>query len=210
MTVQVAPFPVRDRQPAYPVEPLFVQRWSPRAYLPVEMPHEDLLTMIEAARWAPSAFNIQPWRFLYSHRGDENWETFTGLLDEYNAAWAREASALVFVVSDTIMPGNGTRPDQPAHYNSFDTGAAAVQFALQATAMGYVVHTMAGIDKDGARASLRIPERFRIEVAMAVGRQADPSMLPGSLRVRESPSGRLPVDQISFAGSFPAAGSLSR
>lgn len=206
MPMQVTlPNPLLEREAAHPVNPLFVRRWSPRAFTPGPMPHEDLLSMLEAARWAPSAFNIQPWRFLYAHRDDENWETFVGLLDPFNASWAQNASALVFVISDTIMPGSGDRPDLPAQYNSFDTGAAALQLALQATAMDYVVHTMAGINFEKTRDELGIPERFRIEVAMAIGKQAEPAMLPETLAEREVPSSRYPVEEISFAGAFQQA-----
>src|SRR3954452_10072684 len=90
------------RQPDHPVDPLFLARWSPRAFDGSELPEEDLLTLFEAARWAPSAFNSQPWRFLYARRGDENWPLFLSLLIPWNQSWAHSASALVYILSDTL------------------------------------------------------------------------------------------------------------
>ena len=152
----------------HPVEDLFLNRWSPRAYDGSSMPKEDLMSVLEAARWAPSCYNIQPWRFVYALReDDENWHSFHAILDEFNQAWAGDASALVFLVSDSLMPGDGDRPDRPSRYNSLDAGAAWAQMALQATLLGYQAHAMAGMDFEKAREILNVPERFRIEIAIA-------------------------------------------
>ncbi|MBL4905969.1 MAG: nitroreductase family protein [Sneathiella sp.] len=167
------------------------------------MPQSDLLTILEAARWAPSAFNIQPWRFLFSHRGDDHWDTYLNLLDSFNASWAQNASALVIVLSDTLMPGDGDRPDKPSRYNTFDSGAAWAQIALQTTMLGYQAHATAGLDLKRAQESLIVPERYRIEIAIAIGKRADPSMLPQELQEREQPSQRLPMNEIAFSGAFP-------
>jgi len=192
-----------ERISDYPVESLFLDRWSPRAFTATSMPSADLFTIIEAARWAPSAYNIQPWRFLYSHRDDANWQIFLDLLDEFNASWAQHASVLMIVLSDTVMPGDGTRPDKPSRCHSFDAGASWAQLALQATQLGYRAHAMVGVDFGRARKWLNIPQRFHIEIAIAIGKQDDPSILPMDLRVGEKPSGRLSVHEISYAGSFP-------
>ncbi len=192
-----------ERIPDHPIEPIFLERWSPRAYDATAMPVSDLITILEAARWAPSAYNIQPWRFLYSRRGDDHWQKYLTLLDPFNATWAGQASALVIVLSDTMMPGNGGRPQKTSHTHSFDTGAAWAQLALQATALGYQAHAMAGINFEQSQMKLMVPERYRVEIAIAVGKRTDPSVLPEELQDREHPSQRLSVHEIAFAGSFP-------
>jgi len=193
-----------QRTPDHLIEPLFHRRWSPRAFDGADLPMDALCAMFEAARWAPSAFNIQPWRFLYARRDDAHWQTFLGLLDPFNAAWAQHAAALVVVLSDTLTPGGGGREPRELRSHSFDTGAAWAQFALQATALGYHAHAMGGVEFARARRELRVPERYRIEIAVAIGTRADPATLPEELQVRETPSGRRAVDAIAFAGSFPS------
>lgn len=190
------------RKPEYPIDPIFVQRWSPRAYDASSMPVTDLHTIIEAARWAPSAYNIQPWRFIYALRGDEHWETFLQLLDPFNEAWARNASALLFLVSDSLVRTGEPGEHKPSQTHSFDAGAAWAQLALQATASGYQAHAMAGILFNDVASQLRVPEHFRVEIAIAIGRQAPSASLPPALRERETPSSRLPLDQIASAGQF--------
>ena len=192
----------RHREPGFPVEPIFVKRWSPRAFDASTMPLADLQTILEAARWAPSAYNSQPWRFVYALRGDEHWDSFLRLLDPFNAAWAQNASALMFVVSDTLTPAHGSSPAKPSRTHSFDAGAAWAHLALQATALGYQAHAMAGILFDEITRQLSIPDRYRVEIAVAIGRQASPTTLPPALREREVPSHRMPPDQIAFAGRF--------
>lgn len=186
----------------HPIDAVFVNRWSPRAYDASAMTQADLMTIVEAARWAPSAYNIQPWRFVYAHRDDARWLKFLDLLDPINAAWAQQASALLFVLSDKVMPGDDGRDPAPSSTHSFDAGAAWAQLALQATLLGYQAHAMAGVDFEQARAALSVPARYRIEVAVALGRPADPSILPAALQAREQPSPRRPLQEIAFAGAF--------
>ena len=187
----------------HPIEPIFLDRWSPRAYDAGEMPAVDLLTILEAARWAPSAYNIQPWRFLYSLRGDKHWQDYLDLLDTFNQSWAHHASALVFILSDSIDPNNDNVPKKTSRCHSFDAGAAWAQLALQATALGYQAHGMAGIDYDQSRLQLCVPEHCRVEIAVAIGTRDEPSILPRNLQDREYPSQRLPLNEIAFAGLFP-------
>lgn len=179
---------------------LVVERWSPRAFDETPVPAEDLELMFEAAGWAASAFNSQPWTFLYARRGDANWERFLSLLIPFNQSWAKDAGALVFVVSDTLSRGGETA--HPLYSHSFDTGAAWAQLALQAAAMGYHTHGMTGIDFDKAKAELAIPDDHRLEAAIAIGRKAAPDKLPEGLREREAPSHRKPVSEIARAGNF--------
>ncbi|MGZ8312244.1 MAG: nitroreductase family protein [Allosphingosinicella sp.] len=186
-----------------PIDPLFLQRWSPRAFDGSDLPDEHLQTIFEAARWAPSAFNSQPWRFLYARRGDANWARFLDLLIPFNQSWAHSASVLVYILSDSLME---TKPGQatPSHSHSFDAGAAWACLALQATRMGYHAHGMSGVDFDRARVELGVPDRFRLEAAAVVGRIGDPATLPERLQAREFPSDRRPVGEFAFAGNFPA------
>jgi nitroreductase len=192
------------RQPDHAIDPLFLERWSPRAFDGSEIADEDLLTMFEAARWAPSAFNSQPWRFLYAKRGDADWDRFLSLLIPWNQSWAHSASVLVYILSDSL-PFTDKETGAPAgsHTHSFDGGAAWVSLALQATRMGYHAHGMSGIQHGAARAELAIPERYRLEAACAIGRIGDPAMLDEKLRARETPSGRKPLADFVFRGNFP-------
>ncbi len=180
--------------------PLFAERWSPRAFDGSAVPEDDLDVILEAAALAPSAFNYQPWRFLYSHRDDANWELFLSLLVPFNASWGKEAGVLLFIVSDSVMQQG--EEANPSHSHSFDAGAAWAQMALQATALGYHAHGMTGIDFDRTRTQLSVPDSFRIEAAVAIGRRASPDILPEGLRAREVPSGRKPVSALAYAGSF--------
>ena len=192
-----------QRTSEHPVDSNFLERWSPRAFAATSMPRADLLTILEAARWAPSSYNIQPWRFLYSERQDANWPRYLDVLLPFNLQWAQHASALVVVLSDTVMPGDAEQGQKLSRTHSFDAGAAWAQLALQATSLGYHAHAMAGIDIEKTRESLQVPDHFQVEIAIAVGVRAEPSALPEVLREREYPSDRLPLDEIAFAGLFP-------
>ena len=189
-----------DRQSHPRVNRLFVDRWSPRSFNASEISQEDLDVIFEAAGWAPSAYNIQPWTFLYARRGDANWDRFLSLLIEFNQSWAKNASALVFIVSSEK---SGIGDDaEPIHSHSFDTGAAWAQLALQASTMGYRTHGMTGLEFDKAIKELGIPEGFRLEAAVAIGRQAPAENLPEGLRDMEVPSDRKPLSEIAIAGNF--------
>lgn len=192
------------RQPDHPVEPLFIARWSPRAFDRSVMPEADLFSVFEAARWAPSAFNAQPWRLLYAKRESADWERFVGLLMPMNQVWARNASVLAYILSDTLFEGRDGEA-VPSRTHSFDAGAAWAAMALQATALGYHAHGMAGVEWDEVRTELGVPERFRVEAGLVIGRIASPDTLDEKLRAREVPSGRMPIGAFAFAGDFPAA-----
>ena len=193
-----------QRQADHPVHPLFLDRWSPRAFDGCDLPDADLRTIFEAARWAPSAFNSQPWRFLYAKRGDPNWERFLSLLIPWNQGWAHSASVLIYILSDTLPFVDKAGQPAPSHTHSFDAGAAWACLALQATKLGYHAHGMSGIELDRARAELQVPERFRIEAAAVIGRIGDPATLDDKLRARETPSTRKPLADFVHAGNFPS------
>jgi nitroreductase len=193
-----------DRQPDHAIDPLFLERWSPRAFDGSDVPDEDLAAMFEAARWAPSAFNSQPWRFCYAKRDDADWERFLSLLIPWNQSWAKSASVLVYILSDSLpFIDKETGGPATSHTHSFDAGAAWVSLALQATRMGYLAHGMSGIQYELARAELGLPERYRLEAACAIGRLGDPAQLDEKMRSREHPSGRKPQADFAFRGNFP-------
>ena len=188
----------------HPVAPIFLDRWSPRAFDSSVIPDADLMTIFEAARWAPSSFNYQPWRLLYAKREDAEWERFLDLLIPFNRGWAHTASVLIYFISDSLMefvPGQAN----PSHSHSFDTGAAWACLALQATMIGYHAHGMVGVDFDRARAELGVPERYRFEAAAVIGRAGPSELLDDKLREREVPSDRKPIADFAFRGAWPAA-----
>jgi nitroreductase len=187
-----------SRKAEYPIEELFLDRWSPRAMSGETIDEKELLTLFEAARWAPSSYNNQPWRMLYARRDTEHWPLFLGLLVEGNRAWAKDAAALVLFVSKETFDFNG----QPYPTHSFDTGAAWENLALQATLKGLVTHGMQGFDYERARTELNIPEGFRVEAMAAVGRPGDPATLPEEMKKREAPSDRKPLAEIICEGAF--------
>ena len=191
------------RQSEHDIDPLFLERWSPRAFTGEAVPQAALLTMIEAAGWAASSYNSQPWRFLYALRGTPHWEGFLGLLNEHNRSWAAQAGALLVLVSNSLMRVPGAEREVPSHSHSLDAGAASANFALQAARMGWQAHGMVGFDRERAFAELRVPQGYRVEAAYAVGRRGDPAQLPEALRAREAPNGRRPLAEIALEGGFP-------
>jgi len=182
------------------VEKLFIDRWSPRAFDGSEMPQEDLDVIFEAAGWAPSAYNVQPWTFLYARRGDANWDLLLSQLIDFNQSWAKNASALVYIVSDRLMRSD--KGNSENHSHSFDAGAAWALAALQAQAMGYHTHGMTGIKFGEAEAALGVPDDHRLEAAFVIGKAAGKEILPDFLQEREVPSTRKPVSEIVKAGKF--------
>lgn len=191
------------RSTPHAVDPLFLERWSPRAFDQSVIEEEQLLTLFDAARWAPSAYNYQPWRFLYSGRDSTVWGEFLDLLIPFNASWVKNASALIFILSDTLIAQGDGKDARPATTNSFDAGAAWALLALQATKLGLHTHAMAGFDEEKARGYFDLSPRYRIEAAVAVGRIGDKTALPEGLQAREVPSDRLPVNVLAFRDYLP-------
>ena len=184
------------------VEPMFLERWSPRAFTAEPMAQELLMSLFEAARWAPSAFNGQPWRFVYAHRDTPHWDRLFSILIPYNQAWVKRASVLMYIVSDRFRRAPGKDP-VPLRSHSFDAGAAWGYLALQAHRMGWAAHGMAGFDVAKSYEALGVPEAdYCVEAAIAVGRATDASVLDEPFRAREVPSHRNPVASIAFEGTF--------
>jgi nitroreductase len=185
------------RQTATKLDPLFLERWSPRAFDGAPIPEEDLAAMFDAARFAPSSFNHQPWRLLYALRGDENWDRFLSFLIPTNLVWAQNASVMFYIASDRYFTN-----ERPSRVHSFDAGGACAMLAMQATMLGYHCHAMAGFDVPAATESLGIPDNFELNCAMVIGRIGDPATLSEALQAREHPSGRKPLEEIAYRGNF--------
>ena len=186
------------RQHEHGVDRIFPRRWSPRAMSGEGITREELLKLFEAARWAPSSFNSQGWRFLYALRETLHWDTFFGLLGDYNKVWCKNAAVLFAVVSKNTFDHNG----KPNRTHSFTAGCAWENLALQGSEAGLVVHAMQGFDYDRARTELNIPDDYTVEIMAAVGRPGEAAELPDNLRARETPSDRKPVGEISCEGPF--------
>jgi len=193
---------ISTRRPEYPIHPLFINRWSPRAFTNEAIPEAALLTLLEAARWAPSSYNAQPWRFIYALRDTEDWQPIFDALVEFNQGWAKRAAALVVVASarESERADGAGRESNPWH--SFDAGAAWASLAFQATLSGLAAHAMAGFDPDRLRQATGLPEGYAIEAVVAVGRRDDKDVLDEDLQAMEFPNERLPLAGIAMKGRF--------
>jgi nitroreductase len=180
------------------IDPLFVDRWSPRAMSGEPITRDELFQLFEAARWAPSSGNSQPWRMLYAHRDGPHWPTFFGLLASGNQVWCVNAAVLVVFVSQRMREGT----DKPLPTHSYDTGSAWMSLACQGWISGYVVHGMAGFDYERARTELGVPDGFHVDAMCAIGHPGPIEKLPESFRPRETPSPRKKVEEFAFEGEF--------
>ena len=186
------------RQADYIIDDIFLNRWSPRAMSGEEMPANDLMVLFEAARWAPSSYNNQPWRILYARRGSEHWPLFFDLLADANKAWCVNAAALLVMVSKTTFDHSG----KPSRTHSYDTGAAWENLALQGNLRGYVVHGMQGFDYDRARTALNVPDDYQVEAMAAIGLPGRTEDLSEALQERETPNDRRKLGQTVCEGPF--------
>lgn len=189
------------RSPGYDIAPLFVNRWSPRSMTGESLNEDEFMALFEAAKWAPSSYNNQPWRFLYARRDSDNWSIYFDLLSEENKTWAKRAAVLVVMVSKTTFDYNG----EPSRTHSFDTGAAWQNLALEGARRGLVVHGIGGFDYERAAAVLSVPSEYTIEAMAAIGVRASPNALPPEMQEREEPSDRKPLDDIVIEGAFDGA-----
>lgn len=188
------------RKTEFDIDPLFRDRWSPRAMSGEELSHDELMALFEAARWAPSSYNNQPWRFIYAVRSSSQWSAFFSLLGEFNQSWCKNAAALIVIVGKKTFD-NG----KPSITYQLDTGAAWENLALQASRNGLVGHGMQGFDYAKARQALEIPDDYEVLAMAAVGRAGRKEDLPKELQERETPSDRKPVAEIAFQGRFGGA-----
>jgi nitroreductase len=189
----------RNRRASYDILPLLLNRWSPRSMTGESLTDEELFPLFEAARWAPSSFNSQLWRFIVARRQNpEEFAKFQGLLVPGNAAWAKDAAALIVVASRQ----NFEHSNKPAVTHAFDAGAAWENIALEAARRGLVTHGMQGFDYDRARQELGIPDDFDVLAMIAIGKRGPLEKLPEKLQAVEHPNSRRPLREILFEGAF--------
>lgn len=190
-----------ERVPEANVESFFLNRWSPRSFDPkFDISAKDIESLIEAARWSPSCYNEQPWRFLVSLRNDANFDKYLNLLVSANQEWAKDASALGFIVAKRDF----RKKDGENYHSDFDCGAAWMALTLQAYRKGLHTHGMGGIKYEQIYESLDIPkDDYKVICAFAVGQVGSPEKLPSDLEEAERHhSGRLHQEKIFTRGSF--------
>jgi nitroreductase len=178
------------------VLPIFHERWSPRSFADRKVTPETLAKVFEAARWAASSFNEQPWRFIVGVRGSETYAKIFESLGEFNQKWARTAPVLIIDAALTKFSHNGT-PNRVAFY---DLGAAASYLTLEAASLGLAAHQMAGFDPDKARKLLGIPDEYMIGAVIALGYQDEPERLGDTELIQRelAPRNRKPLHEIVF------------
>ncbi|WP_217586590.1 nitroreductase family protein [Lentibacillus saliphilus] len=194
MTTHQSITDIRSRE--YDVDDLFLERWSPRSFLDKEVPEEVLYTVLEAAKWAPSASNIQPWRFIVAQTEADR-EKFHSFIYELNRNWCEKAPVLILFVSKKTMADGNPNP-----FHQIDAGAAWASIALQAKMLGLVTHGMGGLDREKAREVLSVPDDFEIHHVAAIGYQGAVNALPEPYQEREKPSLRKPLSETVFEGEF--------
>lgn len=184
----------------YPIQEVLAQRWSPYAFEDRPVPRADLLSLFEAARWAPSSYNEQPWRYIVATRGDpEQFQRLLSCLVEGNQAWAQAAPVLALGVVSLRFALNGKDNRAAVH----DLGLASGNLLVEATARGIAVHQMIGIRPDKAREVYRIPDGYEAWTAMAIGYAGDPAKLPQRLQNRDlAPRKRKKLSEFVFAGEW--------
>ncbi|MEO0965209.1 MAG: nitroreductase family protein [Planctomycetota bacterium] len=189
-----------------PILDVIKRRWSPRAFADRPVEDHKLRCILEAARWAASSFNEQPWRFVLTKKADgAPFETALGCLAEANQLWVKDAPVLMLTFVSTKFAKND-KPNRCAHH---DLGLAMGQLSLQATAMGLFVHQMAGVDLDRMRDTYAVPEDYEPFGAAAIGYGGNPGQLPDGLAEAETAERvRKPLTELVFADEFGKASPL--
>jgi nitroreductase len=187
---------------------LIARRWSPRAFQERPVEPEKIKSLFEAARWAPSSNNEQPWRFLAATRDSQSdYEKLFGCLSQGNAKWVFRAPVLMLSVASLFFEDDG----KPNRHALHDTGMAVENLVLQATALGLQAHQMAGYDAERARKECQIPSAFEPVAMIAIGYPGDPAILPDYLRERElKPRERQPIEDFVFSASWGRPSPLAR
>jgi nitroreductase len=190
----------KKAQTSVPIHPILTDRWSPRSFDPAALiSTEDMTALLEAARWAPSSYNFQPWRFIISRRRDETFQKICEAISGFNQVWAPNASALVAVVVEQKTEGHIYPP-----IALFDTGLAVSQLTVEAHHRGFIVHQMIGFDKERMNKSFDISGQRDCIVVLAIGRQGTAENLPeGQARERELlPRERFPLSDLIISGDL--------
>ncbi len=189
------------------VHELVRERWSPRAFADRGLEPADLRSLLQAAQWAPSSYNEQPWAFVVAPREEaEEFDRLAGCLVPGNQTWARSAAVLMVAVAKLHFDRNG----KPNRHAAHDLGLAIGQLTTQATALGLSVHQMAGFDAGATRRTYGIPEGWEPMTAIAIGYPGDPESLPDGMRERElAARQRKPLTEFVFAGSWGRTAELN-
>lgn len=184
------------------LHPLLQERWSPRAFDEAHvLEASDLATILEAARWTPSAGNSQPWSFIVGRRGDATFEAFRSTHSRGNTTWTHRASALLVTLRQRESGPDHELPF--AAYAQYDLGQAAAHLSIQAQALGLHVHQFAGFDHDRTKELFAVPDHWEVTTGIAIGRLADPSVLDEATREKElRPRTRRPVHEFAFTGRW--------
>lgn len=189
------------RHSDHPIDPQFLNRHSPRAMSDQTMTEAQVLALLEAGRWSPSASNIQPWRFVYALRGEAAFEAVNGALVPFNQTWAAKAAALIVIASARTAKGkDGAVSDNPSA--AYDAGQAAFAIALQAHLNGQIAHQMSGLDFDVLAGAVGLPADHQLHAVMAVGYRGDAAALPDYMHAGEAPNPRRPLGETAFHGGF--------
>jgi len=162
-----------------------------------EIDETTLKTLLEAARWAPSSNNNQPWRFIYARRNTPHWDTIFNLMNADNQLWAKNAAVLMVVISKSTFDSG-----KPARTHSYDAGAAWVSLAFQGSLKNLVVHGMQGFDYNKAKEVLHVPDDYQVEAMIAIGRHGKKEDLPDYQQEREFPKTRKSIDEFAMEGIF--------
>ncbi len=180
-----------------PILPVLAERWSPRSFdASYEIADQDLLSILEAGRWAPSANNVQPWRFSAAKRGSELFGTIAANLSGFNASWSPKSAA--YIVISAFVNGN---ENQPGSTTQFDAGIATGHILVQIEGLGLHAHVMGGIEHNALHAALGYPENLAVLVVLAIGKAASADLLEGGARDRElAPRTRLDLTEIVLHG----------
>ena len=186
-----------------PIHELIRRRWSPRAFLDLPVEPDNLLSLFEAARWAASASNEQPWAFLVASQQDpKNYQDMLSVLVDFNRGWAVKAPVLILTLAHTVFEKDG----KPNRYAFYDLGQAAAHLTLQATAMGLSTHQMAGFSVEAARELFAVPAGWEPASVIALGYAGDPESLNETLRQREvAQRRRKPLETFVFSGTWGQA-----
>ena len=188
--------------PQTPIHEIIANRWSPRAYdANKSVSQEQVTALLEAARWAPSCFGDQPWRFIVWNKAQDAaaWQQAFDCIVPNNQTWVKDAPVLLLICADTLFSHNQT----PNKWAQYDTGAAALSLCLQATSMGLVTHQMGGFNSDKTRETFAIPEQYTPIAMLAVGYEGDANTLPDDLKARElAERKRKALGELFFKGSW--------
>ena len=189
----------KPAETSQPIHELLHGRWSPRAFQDRPVPKDVLVSLFEAARWAASCNNSQPWRFIVAVKEEEaEFKQLLGCFNDRNQSWAYQAPVLMITCADKNLPDG-----RPSNYGYYDTGAAMAQLTVQASMHGLVVHSAQGIDPDKIIETYAVPDDFRVCTGVAIGYQGEAETLPEDYARREIlPRDRKPVTELVFTGAF--------